>query len=72
MEVYLFFGFYPKEQQLNRTMPYGMFDTGTVKAGFLPVGQPLDSSGAGATLFAFIYTIEYSTRLRDVYHVYII
>ncbi|CAK9033099.1 unnamed protein product, partial [Durusdinium trenchii] len=46
-QVYLFFGFYPKEQQLNRTLPPGMFDTGTVRAGFIPVGQPLDSSGAG-------------------------
>ena len=46
-QVYLFFGFYPKEQQLNRTLPPGMFDTGTVRAGFIPIGQPLDSSGAG-------------------------
>ena len=26
LQVYLFFGFYPKEQQLNRTLPPGMFD----------------------------------------------
>ena len=24
----MFFGFYPKEQQLNRTLPPGMFDAG--------------------------------------------
>eukprot|EP00931_Biecheleriopsis_adriatica_P102574 TRINITY_DN77522_c0_g1_i1.p1 TRINITY_DN77522_c0_g1~~TRINITY_DN77522_c0_g1_i1.p1 ORF type:complete len:993 (+),score=166.14 TRINITY_DN77522_c0_g1_i1:61-3039(+) len=45
-QVNMSFGAYPKEQQLRRTLPAGVYDTGTVRAGFIPVGQPMDS-GSG-------------------------